>query len=257
MITHRTYTFAKRYIQKLDMNYSENSVDIDGTIFDHKYDDRTLMDMNVENFKYEKYGMHKRNIAQYNGFKYMCIYPWDDYAKILNCVLPPLVRIYARQCKIYKLYAEIGRQFIDQYDIYGNCRGQTLFLGLLYENQLVQVMSFGKSRNKDYPIQLMRMCTKSRYQVIGGFSRLFKFALNAFDIYNIISYNDLSKFSGDVFSKLGMRFHHINPPQLLWFKDNEYIADSVKYLYHKTKEDMIAESYLPIYNCGTSVYVYE
>lgn len=256
MIKHRTYTFAKRYIESCSVKYSSYSYMLDNIPFDLMYDSETLIDINIENLQFEKYVMHKRNIAEYNGFRYMCIYPWDNYEKILNCLLPPLVRIYARQCKLYKLYPEVGQKFIDEYDIYGNCRGQVLYIGLVYEGNLVQVMSFKKAPARfHHDIQIARLCTKARYQVIGGVSKLLHFAMYGFDLYDIVVYNDLSKFSGHTFEKIGMKLDHVNPPQLLWFKEGKYISDNMKYLYHKTKEDMISESYLPAYNGGTSVYV--
>ena len=257
MITHRTYTFAKRYIQSCNIKH-ESCFMLDDIPFDHIYNSNTLVDTNTANFKFEKYGMHKRNIAKYNGFQYVCIYPWDNYEKVISCYLSPLIKIYARQCRIFKLHESVGKKFIDQYDIYGNCRGQVLFLGLVYQGDIVQVMSFKKASTRSHhDVQISRICTKSRYQVVGGVSKLLHFAAHGFDLYNIIVYNDLSKFSGDVFQKIGMKLDHINPPQLIWYKEskNKYIADSMRYMYHKTKEDMIHESYLPIYNCGTSVYV--
>lgn len=202
------------------------------------------------------YHQRKTQFAREQGYNCVNIWDHDKYYKVLDIIAPPLVRIYARQCRIFKLHESVGKRFIDQYDIYGNCRGQVLFLGLVYQGDLVQVMSFKKAPARcHYDVQIARICSKPRYQIVGGVSRLLHFAVYGFDLYSIVVYNDLSKFSGHVFEKIGMKLDHINPPQLIWSKDDKYIADSMRYLYHKTKEDMISESYLPVYNCGTSVYV--
>ena len=55
-------------------------------------------------------------------------------------------------------------------------------------------MTFGKSRyDKNHDVELLRLCTKPGYTVIGGASRLFSYATNEFGLNNIISYCDRSK----------------------------------------------------------------
>lgn len=256
MVEKRTYTFAKKYIEQ-HTNENFKGIEIDGILFNDLINSTTLIDTDVRFCRFEKYGMHKRNIAKYNRFQYVYIYPWDNYNKLINHISQSRSKIYARNCRIFKLRPEIGKKFIDQYDIYGNCRGQVLFLGLVYNDELLQVMSFKRTTSRSHQdVQIARLCTKSGYQVIGGVSKLFYFATKRLDLYNIVVYNDLSKFSGDVFEKIGMKLDHINPPQLIWFKDDKYIANNMLWMYRKTKEDMINESYLPIYNCGYSVYTY-
>ena len=57
----------------------------------------------------------------------------------------------------------------------GPVRGQTVCLGLIHEGELVQIMTFGKPRyNKNYQWELLRLCTNSDYNVLGGASKLFK-----------------------------------------------------------------------------------
>lgn len=273
MVNKRTFTFATKYIKKCKQEF-DNSKQID-TIYDilsqrficyknYLMNDKYTYDIYVTpnilidvfpSYTEEKFGLHKKHIAEYYGFRYLCIFPWDDISKICNMISQPLIQIYARQCRLFKLHNNVGKKFINTYSIYKNQMGQLLYLGLVYQGNLVQVMSFRKARSK-YDIELSHLCTKARYQVIGGASKLFDFATNGFDLYNIVAYNDLSKFSGDVFEKIGMKLDHINPPQLMWSKDNKYFADSTLWIYHKKKEDMINKSYLPIYNCGSSVYMY-
>lgn len=256
MVSNRSYTFAKRYVQS-HCN-TGGMIQIDGIWFDHHRLSNILIDDNYRKMCYEKYCMHKRVIANKNGYRYIQLLPWDDVSKIQ--IASPKIHISAHDCKIYKLHTSVGRRFIDKYDIYGNSRGQVLFLGLVLKGELVQVMSFKKaSRRSRYDVQIASMCTKKDYQVHGGFVKLFKFATECYELYNIVAYNDLSKFSGQVFQHMNMKLDHVNPPQLMWYNEetDKHIADSVKYLYRKTKEDMIRESYLPIYTCGSSVYVFE
>lgn len=205
------------------------------------------------------YHYKKTAFAMKNGYRCINVWDWDDWYKIIDMLKKPTIQISAHDCEIYKLHPSIGKRFIENYDIYGNSRGQVLFLGLVLKGELVQVMSFKKASSRSkYDVQIASMCTKKDYQVYGGFVKLLRFATEYYELYNIVAYNDLSKFSGEVFEHMNMKLDHINPPQLIWYNETtgKHIADSIRYLYHKTKEDMINESYLPIYTCGSSVYVY-
>ena len=206
-----------------------------------------------------EYHHNKTMFALENGCRCINVWDWDDWYRIIDMLKKPKIQVSAHNCRIYKLHPSVGKRFIDKYDLYGNCRGQVLFLGLVLKGELVQVMSFKKASIRSrYDVQIASMCTKKDYQVHGGFVKLFKFATECYELYNIVAYNDLSKFSGQVFQHMNMKLDHVNPPQLMWYNEetDKHIADSVKYLYRKTKEDMIRESYLPIYTCGSSVYVY-
>lgn len=255
-ITNRSYTFAKRYIES--HHNTPGMIQIDGIWFDNHINNNTLIDDDFKKMCYEKYSMHKKTIANKCGYRYVQIYPWDDMSKIQ--IRKPGMQVSAHHCEIYKLNQAVGKRFIEKYDMYGNIRGQVLFLGLVLKGELVQVMSFKKASSRSkYDVQIASMCTKRDYQIYGGFVKLFRFATEYYELYNIVAYNDLSKFSGEIFEHMNMKLDHINPPQLIWYNEatGKHIADSVKYLYHKTKEDMINESYLPIYTCGSAVYVYD
>ena len=211
------------------------------------------------NGKEPDYHHKKTAFAMKNGYRCINVWDWDDWYRIIDMLKNPTIQVSAHDCEIYKLNPSVGRRFVEKYDIYGNSRGQVLFLGLVLKGELVQVMSFKKASSRSkYDVQIASMCTKKDYQIHGGFVKLLRFATEYYELYNIVAYNDLSKFSGEVFEHMNMKLDHINPPQLIWYNETtgKHIADSIRYLYHKTKEDMINESYLPIYTCGSSVYVY-
>lgn len=204
------------------------------------------------------YHVDKTNNGRKAGYNVVNIWDWDDWEKILDIVAIPQVKVYARDCRVFKLNKRVGKQFIDKYDIAGNCNGQILFLGLVQEEELLQVMSLRRtSSNSIHEIELCRLCTKPTYQVVGGASRLFHFVTHVYELHDIIAYNDLSKFDGSVFETIGMKYSHTNPAQIIWSKDKKYISDNMLYLYDKSRDDMLNGGYLPVVTCGTSAYVYE
>lgn len=60
-------------------------------------------------------------------------------------MLLPKKKVYARKCQIYLLKREVTNAFLDKYHLQGKCRGQAICLGLVYEGELYQVMTFEKS----------------------------------------------------------------------------------------------------------------
>ena len=136
-------------------------------------------------------------------------------------------------------------------------------------------MTFGKPRyNKNYEYELLRLCTKFGYYVIGGANKLFKYFIKNYSPTSIISYCDLSKFSGDVYSKLGMKLKRVSP-SLHWYnpRTKTHILDSLlrakgfdKLLgnvYGKfgkgtsNRELMIKNGFVEIYDAGQASYVWE
>lgn len=205
-------------------------------------------------FKY--YSIDKCKLARESGYRSVIIYDNDDWEKLIGILSKPILSVYARDCTLYKLNEDVGKKFIDEYDVSGNCRGQTMFLGLVYHGQIIQVMSFGRSRfNSNYYVELMRFCTRPRYRVIGGLSKLYQFARTYFDLHSIICYNDLSKFDGASLTKIGLKLLKINPPRLVWRKGKKAITNYAEYrYYHKSKEEMLQDGWIPQWDCGQSVY---
>lgn len=75
--------------------------------------------------------------------------------------------------------------------------------GLYDKNELLIEMTFGKPRfNRRYDWELLRLCTKKDCQVYGGASKLFKYFCEN-NSGSIISYCNLSLFSGKVYEALG------------------------------------------------------
>ena len=131
-------------------------------------------------------------------------------------------------------------------------------------------MTFGTPRyNKKYDYELLRLCTNTDYRVLGGASKLFKHFIKEHPSKSIISYCDLAKFNGDVYTNIGMTVKDITQPSIIWSKDSEYIRDSLlrqrgfdqlfKTNYGKGQSNnklMIQNGWLPVYDCGQAVYEY-
>lgn len=217
------------------------------------------------------YHNDKSILAETNGYRCIHVWDWDDWNKILPLLQLHNKKIYARNCQVYKLNKNVGDEFLAAYHLQGTCKGQLLYLGLVNDGELVQVMTFGKPRfNHNYDIELLRLCTKPDITVIGGASKLFNFAVTQYELDNIISYCDRSKFNGDVYTKMGMVLHHITEPQEIWSKSQERITANLlrqrgyDQLFNtdygkgtSNEQLMLDHGWLPIYDCGQNVYEYK
>lgn len=216
------------------------------------------------------YHLKKSQLATEHGYRCVHVFDWDDWGKIVNMFVDKR-SVYARKCKLYRINKAVGDKFLNDYHIQGACRGQLLYLGLVYDDELIQLMTFGKPRyDKKYDVELLRFVTRPDVRVIGGASKLFKFATQDYGLHNIISYCDVAKFTGDVYEKIGMKLERVTPPQEIWSKEEKYITANLlrsrgyDQLFHTSygkgtsNEDlMLQNEWYPIYDCGQRVYVFE
>lgn len=223
--------------------------------------------------KDKNYHQDKTKIAIENGYRCINIWDWDDLDKILSLLLPK-EKIYARKCHI-KLIDDISvvDSFLNIYHLQETCKGQLICLGLYFENKLVQLMTFGKPRyNKNYEYELLRLCSDSNYIIVGGAEKLFKYFITNYFPKSIISYCDNSKFSGDVYYRLGMSLSKYGTPSAHWYSPelNKHITDNLlrqqgfDRLLGKdfgsfgkntdNEELMIFHGFVKIFDCGQSVF---
>ena len=87
-------------------------------------------------------------------------------------------------------------------------------------------MTFGKPRyNGKYQYELLRYCSSTH--VIGGAEKLFNHFIKQYNPQSVISYCDLSKFTGDIYKKLGFILKDVTIGKH-WYNINTYkhILDS-------------------------------
>ena len=234
--------------------------------------DPTWSHNTVDNFYHnpikKDYHIKKSRIAEDAGMRCIHVFDWDATEKILDIVRPKQ-SIGARQCEVREVPVNECNQFLDKYHLQGKMYKQTYRYGLYYKDELVQLMTFGSARyDKKYDVELLRLCTKSGLAVVGGANKLFSFALkNNPEWTSIISYCDLAKFSGKVYTTLGMKEIRRTPPQAVWSKNSEKVTSMLlrqrgydqlfKTNYGKgtsNEQLMLENGWLPVYDCGQAVF---
>ena len=223
------------------------------------------------NPKDKYYHYTKCNIAIENGYRCICIWDWDDENKVIE-LLKPRKTLYARKCQVKEITLEESIDFINKYHLQGAIKSK-ISIGLFFNDELVSVMTFGKPRyNKKCEYELLRYC--SSHNIIGGANKLFSFFLKTYNPQSIISYCDMSKFSGAVYEDLGFMFVKCSVSRH-WYniKTNKHITDNLlrqrgfdqllgkEYGYYgkgtSNEELMKKHGFVEIYDCGQSTYIYK
>lgn len=220
----------------------------------------------------ETYHFEKSKLAESEGFRCIHIFDWDDTQKIVG-LLNLHTQLYARKLVLEIVPIPEANQFLDLHHIQGTCRGGDLAVALKAPStdEIVQIMLFGSPRyNRNYEVELLRFASKSGYRIIGGASKLFKFAVRSLGPCKMISYCDLAKFTGNVYTQLGMKLETITQPQEIWSRGSDYITANLlrgrgfdqlfNTDYGKEFSNellMLEHGWLPVYDCGQAVFSYQ
>lgn len=176
----------------------------------------------------ENYHFNKSLTAKNNGYKCIHVWDWDDIDKVIH-LLQKRKTIRANKCNIQEISQKDANQFLENNHLQGKCRGNKVSIGLFFEEELIGVMTYGKPRyNKNYEWELLRLCFKNELNVTGGTQKMFKYFIENYKPISILSYCDTSKFSGDIYEKLGFQFIQSKPSRH-WFhlKTKQHITDNM------------------------------
>ena len=175
-------------------------------------------------------------------------------------------KINARDCKIREVPSSTVRYFLELNHLQGYAPS-SVNLGLYYKDELVEIMTFGKSRfNKNFEWELLRNCTKVNTIVRGGFSKLLSYFKKKYK-GSIISYGN-RRWTSKIKNVYGEELINVTDPNYFYFHNRELILKSrQQFQKHKLKdklenfdpnlsetENMYNNGYRKIYDCGNLVY---
>ena len=173
-------------------------------------------------------------------------------------------RIYARKCIVKEINSNEYKSFCIDIHIQGYAAASKR-LGLFYNDELVSIASWSKSRFKKNEYELIRFCTKLNTQIVGGLSKLIK----ASNIDEFITYCDLRYSNGNGYKNSGFELLGQSSPNYFYFKGLN-LESRQKYQKHKLskllenfdpnlseRENMATNKFLWIYDCGNLKFKYK
>lgn len=133
-------------------------------------------------------------------------------------------KYFARKLQFKELDSKTARDFLDKNHLQGAAKATKYFALLDEKDNPIQVMSFQLHSNHSYgECELNRMATSLNAQVVGGFSKLLKNALDALQIESCTSYIDRTIFNGNSYREIGFKeLHKVAPVYFYIYKNQVY-----------------------------------
>lgn len=184
-------------------------------------------------------------------------------------------KVYARNCIIKEVDNKTKKEFLINNHIQGDTKDK-IRLGLYYKDELVSLITFAsrKITKGKSTWEITRFVSKIGYQVVGGFSKLFKYFVKNYDYERIVTFADLRWSSYNhletLYNKTGFTYEsHTSPSYWYFFKSR----NNKKYHRFTFRKDLLVkEGFDPnkteweimqergfdrIWDCGNIKFVYE
>ena len=153
------------------------------------------------------YHLDKTNLAESKGYQLLHILEneWLDTQKreIWKSIIKAKCglitdKVYARKCRLSEIDPNVAKSFLNQNHLAGFI-GASKHIGLFYNDELVSVLSYGKSRFSKGETEIYRFASKLNMIVVGGLSKM----LSVVEGENLVSFAD-RRFStiNSVYSKI-------------------------------------------------------
>ena len=206
-----------------------------------------------ELYKTPHYHIDKTIQCEKKGIRLIHIFEdeWVNKKEIWQSILKYILGvssnvIYARKCEIQTVPTNEASRFLNNNHLQGTC-GSSIKYGLYYNDELVSLMTFGKSRhfigNGKNQYELLRFCNKINTRVIGSASKLFKHFISTYQPQNIVSYADRRWSIGNLYDKLGFTLYNMSKPNYFYV-----IKGERKNRFNFRKSILIEK-----YNCPTEL----
>ena len=213
--------------------------------------------------KAKNYHFEKSKLAESNGVRLIHIYEyeWDSMRGKIEQLLRIALgvagkRIYARQCEVREITNDEAKPLNEDVHLQGHRPAQVTY-GLYYGGELVQLMSFSRTRyNRNLKgsnsWEIIRGCPGSNNIVVGGVSRLFSRFISDHNPDEVFSYCDFNKFDGKSYEAIGMKFIGYTGP------DKTYLIDGVAYKRNPSKyKEYKEKAEAVIWGAGSKKYLWK
>lgn len=189
-------------------------------------------------FKDKYYHQQKTIACAKKGIRLIHIfeYEWLESDKrikiesmLARALSQPISKIGARKTDISEITYNDANNFLNKYHLQDGV-ASNIYIGCYYNNNLIGVITLGKPRfNSNYEYEIHRLCWSDNVIVMGGTEKMINYFINKYNPQSIITYSDISKFTGNSYTRAGFKPIQPNPitePNYVWVRtsDNEVLT---------------------------------
>ena len=169
---------------------------------------------------------------------------------------PRLRKVDGTSLSVCRLNKDVADEWLETYHPFGAPRGNVLCLGLTDGSTIYCMMTFKKSRNPEYCAELSRLWMLPGHDVIGGYDIL-STAASQFGVYNIVAYVNMSFENYHDYESIGMKYVRDIQRTKWWITSSHRMSDASRRQRKLSAEHMLESGWLPVYDCGQRVYVFD
>ena len=212
----------------------------------------------------------RKGIRLIHIFEHEWINNKDNIQKFLRDTLDNnKQRIYARNTNIVEIDKQTKKDFLEEFHLQGN-DNSSIQLGCYNGSELVGVITLGKPRfDSSCEYEIFRLCWKNGIIVIGGLEKFISNILKKYKVNNIVTYSDISKFTGMSYIRAGFKMSNVTEPGYVWVSNDmktvlsRYQTQKHKLLkknlgeYGDTEDEIMYNlGYMRVYNSGNAKYIF-
>jgi hypothetical protein len=258
--------------KELDLYSNKHSIAIE---FNGLYWHSSLCGNNIT----KNYHLNKTTQCEAQNIRLIHVFQdqWDSKRNIVKSIISSAFgyakTIYARKCYLRLISSSECNLFLQQNHIQGADKS-SIRIGLIFDEELVSVMTFGKSRfDKNVEWELYRLCNKLGIRIVGGAGKMFQHFIRNYDPRTIITYSDRSLFSGGVYESIGFTFVEYTTPAYSYVNTNtgckerlnrmrfqKHKLSSILPIFDSSKsetDNMTTNGYGRIWDCGNRKYIWK
>ena len=226
--------------------------------------------------KDKNYHLNKTKICLEHGIQLLHIldYEWELNKEIVKSVISSKFgiykcRLFGRKCIVKEINNNDAKSFLDSNHLQGQINSK-ICLGLIFNNELVSLMTFGKNRfSKNNEWEMYRFCNKKYISIVGGASKLLSYFIKNYKPNKITTYADKRWSNGNLYEKIGFEKDNESNPDYFYFKRFSEFFHRLSFQKHKLKnkleifdatltewQNMQLNGYDRIWDCGNIKFIY-
>ena len=189
------------------------AVEMNGLIWHSVDGKKTFDDRRKHIVKIEMCNEKEINLLQFTDLQ------WNSKQDIVKSIIRSKIgttdKIHARKCNLVEVNTELAKSFFRKNHLDGWATAK-IYIGLEYFGEVVQIMSFGKSRfDKKYEWELIRSATTLGITVVGGMSKILSKFRKEYK-GSLMTYCDRNLGTNSTYEKVGFEKLGDTQPGYFW-----------------------------------------